>query len=658
MLRMPSNLPVHTPAPEGGDVEALVEEFLLALASGAPPDPVLLAARLEFEDERRELLRIAAAEEYLFRVESDPGEDLATYLARFEHEADRQGLREYVERSRRLGRFRPEPLAPGTLLEGRYRIGRELSSGGTAIIYLAQDEELGVERIVKAFNRRTGQPSIASGWEDLVRSEARTLAQLESRNIVTVHDILRDGERSLIVMDRVRGRDLENVLHQVVERGGERATGGARVALLAAAIGQEREGEFTELLDCADWYRVVARIVCRAAAALEEAHGRGVRHRDLKPANMLLVGGGEPVLLDFGFGANPATDSGLEQRLIGTPEYMAPEQFRERRIGVDPRTDVYQLGVLLQEFATLRRPFDATDSDFDERKRAGEIQAARHFDGRTPIALEAICRKATAGVLEERYASMRQLRIDLERFEAGKPPLYAAVSVARRALTWGRWIARKPAVVVGLAAAVLLVLGALMLWPSWSVPALTPTLAENGSLRYPEAGELIVVPPGGTVGLGLEVYASRASVLYAFEIYGDSSDGPRFIRPLPDGDVPWHRVSGRLGLPLLGLGGSERYAHEELLVFACERPRPRIERYIEELREGGGSFGARVPYDEARLLELPNASTRGVPLAKLSAQEQAALRSAFSAEGEELRDEDYAEAGIKPYRFSYTVQYQ
>jgi serine/threonine-protein kinase len=563
-------------------------------------------------------------------------------------------LRSYVEHSRELGRFRPEPLAPGTLLAGRYRIGAEVSSGGTAIIYWAQDEELGVERIVKAINRRCADQAIASDWEDLVRAEARTLAQLDSRNIVTVHDILRDGERSYIVMDRVRGRDLESLLKELPASARGDSRGAQRVAWLARTLGREPPGEHQDQLDVKDWYVVVARIVGRAVAALELAHGREIRHRDLKPANLLLVAGGEPVLLDFGFGVGPTTESTVEGKLIGTPEYMAPEQFRERRIGDDPRTDVYQIGVLLQEFATLRRPFERDAPGFLEDKLAGRIRPPRDFDARIPAALAAICRKATAGTVEERYASARQMRVDLERFEAGQPPLHADFPLLRKGLAWGRWAARKPVVLVAGAAVALLIGVATFLGPSWFPPALQGVKSEGGAL-VPVVGSEITVGPGG-VALGLRVVASQTSVLYAFQIYGDDGDA-RYIRPLPSADGLGHKVTGSRNIALLELGEEERYARDGFVVLACARPNARIEQYMNDLREGAGTFETRVPFVEADWLALLDGRTRGVPLSKLTAEERAVLEGAFSPP-EELRDEDYAKAGIKPYRFIYPVIYK
>src|SRR5262249_6492833 len=96
----------------------------------------------------------------------------------------------------------------------------------------------------------------------------------------------------------------------------------------------------------------------RPVGALACAHAVGVVHRDLKPGNVMLTGGGNPVLVDFGLASlRDASKGPLSTVLFGTPAYLAPEQARAGKMGSDVRSDVYQLGIMLYELVTLERPW-------------------------------------------------------------------------------------------------------------------------------------------------------------------------------------------------------------------------------------------------------------------------------------------------------------
>ncbi|MFT7486014.1 MAG: hypothetical protein ACI9F9_001867, partial [Candidatus Paceibacteria bacterium] len=263
-------------------LEEAIEEYLIAIASDPGVSWDTYLERLNSAVDRNRFMVIVLAERFLAEKNRGEEPDLELLLSQLPDDASRMELEKYLGHSVQQGSLRPKPLGVGTILADRYRIEGVHASGGTAIIYLAHDMEFDVERSIKAFNQKSNAACQAEDWEQLVLSEARTLAQLESRNIVKVHDIVRDGDRSYIVMDFVRGRDLEQVLEAV--RGKVALAGSAKKtpSWLSDAIGAPMTGQYEDLLGGKDWYHCIARIIHRAVRALELAHAQGVRHRDLK----------------------------------------------------------------------------------------------------------------------------------------------------------------------------------------------------------------------------------------------------------------------------------------------------------------------------------------------------------------------------------------
>ena len=298
-----------------------------------------------------------------------------------------------VDRLRRVGAAADaaRPAVPPP-----YRLLEPIGHGGMGTVWLAHDAELDREVALKVVD------APGADAEDLarrLRQEARILARLEHPGIVPVHDVgtLPDG-RAFYVMKRVRGRRLD----QVVD-------GGA---------------ELNDLL------RVFAR-VCEAVAS---AHANGVLHRDLKPENVMVGSFGEVLVMDWGAakilgGASLPASSGsavpasgtAHGTVIGTPGYMAPEQWRGDVAALGPAADVYALGALL--FFLVRRehpprlPFEGLE--------AAEPRRAPALHGRpAPKPLDAIVRKAMAERPEDRYASAEALAADVARY-LGRLPVSA-----------------------------------------------------------------------------------------------------------------------------------------------------------------------------------------------------------------------------------------
>ena len=221
-----------------------------------------------------------------------------------------------------------QPVGPGTLLDGRYRVGRLLGAGGMGTVYEAQREDLaGMQVAVKVLHSKlTERPDLLVRF----RREAEVVATIEHPNIVKVIDfVARPGEPEFLVMELLRG------------------------TTLAAAI--ENDPPFSE--------RRVAFIASQVLGALAAAHAVRVVHRDLKPENLLLttLAGIEDVvkLVDFGIAKllvppddRRLTETGL---VLGTPAYMAPEYARGEPASASG--DLYALGCVMYEALTRRQPF-------------------------------------------------------------------------------------------------------------------------------------------------------------------------------------------------------------------------------------------------------------------------------------------------------------
>ncbi|AXK71516.1 serine/threonine protein kinase [Lysobacter sp. TY2-98] len=221
------------------------------------------------------------------------------------------------------GLYAQMDLAPGTVLAGRFRIESLVGVGGMGVVYRAHDEALGVPVAIKLLRPEIAQRADAF---ERFRQELLLARQVSSPHVVRIHDIAKhefaNGEtRWLISMDLIEGEPLDHV----IDRG---------PLDIDAAL----------------------RIARDVALGLQAAHARDVVHRDLKPANVLVAADGSASITDFGVARSIATSTrSATVGIVGTPDYLSPEQARGDPIG--PRSDLYALGLILHEMLTGERAF-------------------------------------------------------------------------------------------------------------------------------------------------------------------------------------------------------------------------------------------------------------------------------------------------------------
>jgi len=263
----------------------------------------------------------------------------------------------------------------GTLLGGKYRIGKKIGSGGIGVVYAAEHNTLGHEVAVKVLR---GAAAKDGGEIARLRREAYIQVHIDHPNVARVHDLDQMPDGSMyVVMERLHGRSLADKLSRehVVAPG----------FAIPVFIG-----------------------VCRALAA---AHKKQVVHRDLKPGNIFLCDDGTPKVLDFGMSklttAESLTQAGYT---LGTPEYMAPEQC----IGANvvPQTDIYAFGVLMYEALTGELPIVAQSRrellDLHQRQVPVPMRQRRP-DLDIPVELDQVIMKCLKKRINDRPKSAEEL---------------------------------------------------------------------------------------------------------------------------------------------------------------------------------------------------------------------------------------------------------
>jgi len=271
-----------------------------------------------------------------------------------------------------------------------YRILGKIGGGGMGVIYEAEDLRLGRHVALKFV------PEGVIGDEkslERFQREARAASRLNHPNICTIHDIDDNNGHPFIVMERLEGESLKQLL-------------------------QGQPIDLERLLS----------VSVQVARALEALHAKGIIHRDIKPANVFITHSGQVKVLDFGLakisrgGVAAGDDTPYEDSLTavgvvpGTAVYMSPEQARGEDL--DPRSDIFSFGVVLYEMATGQKPFRGTNvvTTLDAMLHK-KPASPRSLNPALPGSLEGVIGKAMEKDRSLRYQNAVQMRADLERLK-------------------------------------------------------------------------------------------------------------------------------------------------------------------------------------------------------------------------------------------------
>jgi serine/threonine protein kinase len=362
---------------------------------------------------------------------------------------------------------------------GDYELLEEISRGGMGVVFRARQRSLGRLVALKLLPAGTlAKPEAVKRFQ----AEASAAAALQHPNIVAIHEIGVQGDQHFIAMDLVDGPPLSRVISD------------SRFAI-------------HDVRRAARWMKAIAE-------AVHYAHERGILHRDLKPSNILLDTNDQPRVTDFGLakrfnvgqaprlpsaeGAPPkgrdatvtpalplSEDFTLSGQLLGSPNYMPPEQAAAHRGKASRRSDVYGLGATLYHLLTGRAPFQASSiTEVLHQVANADPIAPRLLQPGVPADLETICLKCLEKEPAKRYATAQEFADELHRCLKDEPIHARPVSRAEKA--W-RWCRRKPALAGSFAAlALALTLGFIGVLTQWQRAERERTRAEIHSQRAEE----------------------------------------------------------------------------------------------------------------------------------------------------------------------------
>ena len=283
-------------------------------------------------------------------------------------------------------------IFPGAEFAGRYRIHDELGRGGMGRVYKALDREIGETIALKVL---IPEFSLDERMIERFRNELKLARRIAHKNVCRIFDLGSSEGIYFITMEYVPGDDLKSII---------RMMGPLSPARALAVAGQVCDG-------------------------LAEAHRLGVVHRDLKSANIMIDREGSPRIMDFGI-ARASETKGITDRgaMVGTPEYMAPEQVGGEE--VDPRADIYSLGIILFEMVTGRLPFEGTTPlSVALMQKTVRPPDLREINARTPERLGAAIARCLEKDRAARYQRTEELAAELHGVaeglggdEAARPP--------------------------------------------------------------------------------------------------------------------------------------------------------------------------------------------------------------------------------------------
>lgn len=300
---------------------------------------------------------------------------------------------------------------------GNYELLEKIGQGGMGVVYRAR--QINLDRIVAVkllpFSQFTSEKAVQR-----FQAEASAAAGLQHPNIVAIHEVGSHEGQHYFSMDFIEGRTLAEVV---------------------------RENPLPA--------KQAATYLKTIAEAVHYAHQHGILHRDLKPSNILIDASDQPRITDFGLAKRFTADSDLTLtgQVLGSPNFMAPEQAEGRTQAIGPATEVYSMGALLYHLLTRQPPFQA-DPLTTLLKQVVETEPVppRLLNPSIPRDLETICLKCLEKEVQRRYPSAQALAEDLGRFLEEEPIQARPVNAVGRAWKWCR---RKPALATAMGAVAL-----------------------------------------------------------------------------------------------------------------------------------------------------------------------------------------------------------
>ena len=267
----------------------------------------------------------------------------------------------------------------GRLLDDRYEILEVIGIGGMAVVYKAKCHRLNRMVAIKVLKDDYLEDE---DFRDRFHAEGQAVAMLSHPNIVSVYDVSTNEDADYIVMELIEGISLKQYI--------------------------EKKGVLN--------WKETLHFSLQIAKALEHAHNNGIVHRDIKPHNIMVLRNGTVKVADFGIARGIAKGNTLRKEALGSVHYISPEQAKGEH--VDPRSDIYSLGIVMYEMATAKRPYEGSSpiNVALQHINGGALMPSAHVPG-IPTGFEQIIMKAMAQNPADRYDSAVELQEAIQQFQ-------------------------------------------------------------------------------------------------------------------------------------------------------------------------------------------------------------------------------------------------